>query len=65
MFKNFKIIHHIWKLLILSFIFTTGCATIKPTIFPDTQAVAPRIFSHASFERVLQRFVNDDGKVDY
>jgi hypothetical protein len=62
---SFKKVQYVWKLLILFFIFPAGCAVIKPTIFQGAPVVEPRIFSHESFEWVLQRFVDDDGKVDY
>lgn len=42
-----------------------GCTKIEPTTFTDEQVVEPRILSHASFDRLLQRFVDHEGRVNY
>jgi len=42
-----------------------GCDTMSPAhgaVLPET---TPRTFSHAPFDSVLQRFVDDRGRVDY
>ncbi len=50
----------------LIFIFVMfGCTKIEPTTFTDEQVVEPRILSHASFDRLLQRFVDHEGRVNY
>jgi hypothetical protein len=51
---------------LLIFIFVMfGCTKIEPTTFTDEQVVEPRILSHASFDRLLQRFVDHEGRVNY
>ena len=54
------------RLILLFFIFVMfGCTKIEPTTFTDEQVVEPRILSHASFDRLLQRFVDHEGRVNY
>lgn len=54
------------RLILLFFIFVMfGCTKIEPTTFTDEQVVEPRILSHASFDRLLQRFVGHEGRVNY
>ncbi len=42
-----------------------GCTTVKPATLVPPEAVVPRSFSHAAFDRVVKRFVDDQGRVDY
>jgi len=43
-----------------------GCTAIKPLTVPERMwAGTPQTFSHEDFDRVLHRFVNDQGRVDY
>jgi hypothetical protein len=52
--------------LILSLVsLMAGCVTIRPQGVPDRAGPVPREFSHDAFGRVLQRVVDDDGRVDY
>ncbi len=54
------------RLILLFFIFVMfGCTKIEPTTFTDEQVFEPRILSHASFDRLLQRFVGHEGRVNY
>ena len=54
------------RLILLVFILVMfGCTKIEPTTFTDEQVVEPRILSHASFDRLLQRFVDHEGRVNY
>lgn len=58
--------NRILRLILLFFIFVMfGCTKIEPTTFTDEQVVEPRILSHASFDRLLQRFVDHEGRVNY
>ncbi len=58
--------NRIRRLILLIFIFVMfGCTKIEPTTFTDEQVVEPRILSHASFDRLLQRFVDHEGRVNY
>jgi len=43
----------------------TGCTTIQPNMSEGPPLVVKPIFSHGDFNRVLQRFVDDRGMVDY
>jgi hypothetical protein len=42
-----------------------GCAAITLGIPPKPVVAAPQTFSHEDFDRVLQRFVDNQGRVDY
>lgn len=42
-----------------------GCTAIRPVPARPGQLPVPQTFSHADFERVLQRFVDTHGRVDY
>ena len=54
------------KLNLFIFIFLIlGCTSIKPSVSSETLMAIPVTFSHASFNRVLQRFVDPKGMVDY
>jgi Protein of unknown function, DUF547 len=50
----------------LPFLVLVGCTAIKPLAVPERTLVGtPHPFSHADFDRVLHRFVTDQGQVDY
>ncbi len=51
-------------MLLLMAIAISGCTTIQPVI-RDQQTAEPGIFTNESFDRVLQRYVNERGFVDY
>jgi hypothetical protein len=51
--------------VVLLFLFFAGCTTIRPEAFPDQTFEVPRTFSHEAFDRVLRRYVDDKGLVDY
>ena len=42
-----------------------GCTTISPAPEALLPVLPPATFSHAVFDRVLQRFVDENGRVDY
>lgn len=42
-----------------------GCTAIKPLPGPNRTLVAPGTFSHEDLDRVLRRFVDEQGRVDY
>jgi hypothetical protein len=42
-----------------------GCTTIEPPTTPTVTEEKKTVFSHDSFNLVLQRFVNESGQVDY
>lgn len=42
-----------------------GCTAIRPTLPAAQLGPRPAVFSHATFDRVLQRTVDEDGRVDY
>ena len=42
-----------------------GCTTIESPTLPTVTGEKKTVFSHDSFNLVLQRFVNESGKVDY
>ncbi len=48
--------------ILVALLLLAGCATIPPGPAPIPP---PAVFSHADFDRVLQRFVDDQGRVDY
>ncbi len=52
-------------LALTTFSLSIGCTTIRPVTLPHQTSLAPKTFSHADFDRVLQRFVDDQGRVDY
>ena len=52
-------------LAILPLLALAGCTVIRPVALPERTLIAPRMFSHADFDRVLHRFVDDQGRVDY
>lgn len=49
---------------LLSLILAAACTVVRPWSKPWTQG-HPKTFSHADFDRVLKRFVNKQGLVDY
>ena len=49
----------LWSLIMF------GCTAIEPTGLSDELVVRPRVFSHESFDRVLQQFVTVEGLVNY
>jgi len=51
--------------LILLIVLPLGCTFIAPMAVPNRTETEPRTFSHEGFDKVLQRFVNDRGEVDY
>ena len=42
-----------------------GCTAIKPVPPADEAPFEPNVFSNTSFDKVLDRFVNEYGLVDY
>lgn len=50
-------------IILLALLF--GCTTIRPASIPDHMLAPPLVFSHDDFDRVLQRYVDDQGLVDY
>ena len=44
---------------------TAGCRTISPSGTDTSLPGTPQTFSHVEFDRVLQHFVDGDGRVDY
>jgi hypothetical protein len=53
-------------LLLFLFLFLPGCtSTIHPLQRPNPRVLPPSEFSHADLDRVLRRFVDADGLVDY
>jgi hypothetical protein len=50
------------RLAVLVAVALAGCSAIRPVGVPPS---APTVFSHADFDRVLDRFVDGDGRVDY
>lgn len=54
------------SLVILPLFAVSACTAIKPLPLPERDVgSAPQIFSHEDFARVLRRFVNEEGQVDY
>ena len=51
--------------LLIPLLAAVGCTTIRPVAISKGTEVAPQTFSHEDFDRVLQRFVDDRGRVDY
>jgi len=51
--------------LLTPFLALVGCTAIKPLTVPERMLVMPQTFSHQDFDRVLQHFVDDRGRVDY
>jgi len=52
--------------VLFSLLAFAGCTAIKPLAVPErTMVGTPHPFSHDDFTRVLYRFVNDQGRVDY
>src|SRR5467141_3720716 len=50
----------------LSLLALASCTAIKPLAVPRRTLVGmPQTFPHDDFDRVLHRFVNDQGQVDY
>ena len=52
-------------IVILPFLTLAGCSAIKPVALPEGTLIVPQPFSHADFDRVLHRFVDNQGRVDY
>jgi hypothetical protein len=53
-------------LVLVALLGVAGCArTIHPLQRPNPRTLPPSEFSHADLDRVLRRFVDDDGLVDY
>jgi hypothetical protein len=50
---------------ILALVLLVGCTQIEPVSVPDEILAVPQVFSHHDFDRVLQRFVDHQGLVDY
>jgi Protein of unknown function, DUF547 len=50
-----------WCVLVL----LAGCTTLHPVGPRGAQLAPPATFTHEAFSRVLQRFVDDEGRVDY
>src|SRR5262245_25747321 len=51
---------------LLPLLAVAGCTAIKPLVVPKRTLMGmPHTFSHEAFDRVLHRFVNDQGRVDY
>lgn len=42
-----------------------GCTAIKPEPLAAPAPASPATFSHAALDRVVERFVDDEGRVDY
>jgi hypothetical protein len=42
-----------------------GCTAIRPTLPAAQLGPPPAVFSHDAFDRVLQRYVDEEGRVDY
>lgn len=63
--EHTNILRYLYQLITLYLVLMLGCTEIKPAGSPNEQFVEPGIFSQARFDRVLQRFVDDDGRVDY
>ncbi len=54
------------RLLIFSCLWAcSACTAIKPVALPTQALTQHATFSHEDFDRVLRRFVNDAGQVDY
>lgn len=53
----------LWMMLASGVI--AGCTTISPSISEGPPRVVSPIFSHRDFDRVLDRFVDERGMVDY
>ena len=52
-------------LLLVPLLAVSGCTEIKPLLVPEQRLVMSQTFSHADFDRVLQRFVDHQGRVNY
>jgi hypothetical protein len=63
--EHTNFLRYLYQLITLYLVLMLGCTEIKPAGSPYGQFVEPGIFSHTRFDRVLQRFVDDDGRVDY
>jgi hypothetical protein len=46
-------------------VFALGCTAIRPSMVEEEDWTAPPKFSHEFFDRVLERFVDERGFVDY
>ena len=53
------------RLLAIPLVALVGCTAIRPALPPDQVAEVRQPFSHEDFDRVLHRFVDDQGRVDY
>ena len=56
--------HTLWMLFLLGWI-VMGCTTIHPVMVADEPPADRDIFSNERFDRVLERFVDQRGLVDY
>ncbi len=52
-------------LALATLLFLAGCTTIRPVLLPPQSLSTVQTFSHADLDRVLQRYVDDQGRVDY
>jgi hypothetical protein len=59
-----KLRHFVLTLLVTVFALS-GCTAIKPVLTADEAPFEQNIFSNTSFDKVLERFVNEYGLVDY
>jgi hypothetical protein len=60
-----KKVQEIRPIILLIFFFLVGCTEIKPAPLPAKKHAVPHVFSHESFDKVLQRFTDDQGLVNY
>lgn len=57
--------HIAMLMLFVPLLVLVGCTAIQPVRVPERTLTARQTFSHEDFDRILHRFVDDHGLVDY
>ena len=56
---------YVFLTLLIAVFSLSGCTAIKPVLTTDEMLIEQNVFPNASFDKVLEKFVNEYGLVDY